>query len=89
MSATIIAIIVALGSVLGGGGVVALVRIAVASSDRRADDWRTIAQKREAANDLLADHVGRLVGAVEQSTAATRECLALLQNMAIERRGAA
>jgi hypothetical protein len=88
VSATV-AIIVALGSLLGGGGVVALVRIAVASSDRRADDWREIARTAQAAAAVSSEHVAQLIPAVQQLAAAQRESLALLQGMATERRGAA
>lgn len=86
MGATTIAILVGLGTLLGGGGVVALVRIAVSSSDKRADDWREIARTSQAAASLLSGHVEKLVSAVEQLTAAQRESLALLRGMAAERR---
>lgn len=69
-------------------GMLALVRIAVGSERRRADDWRTAAQTSGAANAVLANHVEKLIGSVEQLATSQREMMTLLQTMATERRAA-
>jgi hypothetical protein len=80
---TIVAI---LSVLLGGGGVVALVKIAVGSESRRANDWREIAKTSAAAAEVNGGHVRELVGAVNQLATAQRECLAILQGIATDHR---
>lgn len=70
------------------GFMLALVRIAIGSERRRADDWRTAAQTTAAANDILTGHVEALVSSVAQSTALQREMMTLLQTMAHDGRRA-
>lgn len=69
---------------------IALVRIALGAERRRADDWREAAKTSASAAAVMSGHVERLVSAVEQLTAAQRECLSILQGLAAaERRSAA
>ena len=74
-------------------GVIALVRIAVGASERRADDWRTAAQTAAAANVLNSASIDKLIGSVEQLSASVqqlaatqRDMMALLQTVAADRR---
>jgi len=67
----------------------ALVRIAVRSEQRRADDWRTAAQTSAAANAVMANNIERLITSVEQLATSQREMMSLLQAMAHEPRSAA
>lgn len=74
----------AAGAVIAG--IITLVRIAVSSERRRADDaresaaeWRDAAETLRAANDVLAVHVGKLVGSVEQLSTTQREMMGLLR----------
>jgi hypothetical protein len=71
----------------GGGGIVALVRIAVGSETRRANDWREIARTATEAATRNGEHVRELVTAVNQLAAAQRESLAILQAIQAERLG--
>jgi hypothetical protein len=71
------------------GFMLALVRIAIGSERRRADDWRTAAQTTAAANDILTGHVEALVSSVGQLTTSQREMMSLLQGMAHDGRSAA
>lgn len=66
-------------------GMLALVRIAVGSERRRADDWRTAAQTSSAANAVLGSQVEKLIGSVEQLATSQREIISLLQTMATDR----
>lgn len=68
-------------------GVVALVRIAVVEATRRADDWREIARTERETGSIRDGHVNRLVGAVEDLTAAQRESQVALRSVltALER----
>jgi hypothetical protein len=79
--------IAALATLGGGGGVVALVRIAVGSETRRANDWRDIATTATAAAGKQGEHVRDLVAAVNQLAQAQRESLAILQTIQAERAG--
>lgn len=81
------AVILGILGLLGTGGFVTLVRIAVGSESKRADDWRKIAETSTAAATTNGEHVRELVGAVNQLSAAQRECLAILQTMQAERLG--
>lgn len=83
------AVIVSVLGLIGVGGIVTLVKIAVQSQSDRAADWKSIAQTSEASVKLNGEHVRDLVGAVNQLATAQRECLAILQTMQAERRGAA
>lgn len=67
------------------GAMLALVRIAVGSERRRADDWRTAAEKSLAANAVLGGLVEKLIGSVEQLATSQREMMSLLQTVAAER----
>lgn len=59
------------------GGVLAfiltLVRIAIGTERRRADDWRTSAAMTKAANDVLQGSVERLADSQREMAASTRE----------------
>jgi len=77
----------AVGTILTG--MIALVRIALGAERRRADDWRTAAQTSAAANEVLGNHVEKLIGSVEQLSAAQREMIVAIQAVAADRRGAA
>jgi hypothetical protein len=61
--------------------VLALVRIAIGSERRRADDWRTAAETREAANAVQAGHVEKLVSSVGQLTTSVGQLMAAQQQL--------
>ena len=73
----------------GAGGILAtflaLVRIAIGSERRRADDWREAARTAVAANSVLSGNVEKLITSVEQLATSQRESLSLLQKLAAER----
>lgn len=63
---------------ISGGFIAAmivLVRIALGSERRRADDWRTAAQTTAEANRVMSANVDKLVGTVEQMAATQREMM--------------
>jgi hypothetical protein len=76
----------AIGTVLAFA--VTLVRIAIGSERRRADDWRTVARTSNAANAVLSTNVEKLISSVEQLAASQRETTALLQTIAARREAA-
>lgn len=80
--ATVAVLSTALAAVVGG--IVALVRIAVNSANRRADDWREIAKISRAAGDVTAASLDRLVPTVTTLAATQREAVALLQQLAAQ-----
>jgi len=74
---------------LTGGGVgatlaftLALVRIAIGTERRRADDWKEAAQTSAVANTVLTGNMERLITTVEHLATAQRETLTLVQVMA-------
>jgi hypothetical protein len=80
-------IVTAAATLVGGGGLVALVKIAVGAASDRANDWREIARTATSAAERQGDHVRELVTAVNQLAAAQRESLAILQAIQAERLG--
>lgn len=75
---TVVAVVTA---VFGAGGIVTLVKIAVGSETRRANDWRSIAETATAAAERNGEHVRDLLAAVNQLAAAQREQLAILNGL--------
>lgn len=63
----------------------ALVRIAISTERRRADDWREAARTTTAANEVLSANVGKLITTAEQQSTSLREVLTLLQKLAADR----
>lgn len=60
----------------------ALVRIAVGTERRRADDWRETARTTTAANEVLAANDQQLISAIGELAASQREVLSLLHKLA-------
>jgi hypothetical protein len=70
------------------GFIVALVRIAITSERRRADDWRTAAQTQAEANAVQADNLNTLVVTVGKLATTQDRMMAILQGLATTDRSA-
>jgi hypothetical protein len=75
------------GAILGT--FVTLVKIAIGTERRRADDWRETARTGAEANAVLSTNLEKLINSVDQLSQSQRETLTLLHTMAADRRGAA